>query len=39
MEEYEPPNLIPNKYVAVAAGVVAVAAGVVAVAAAVYSTR
>jgi hypothetical protein len=32
MEEYRPPNLIPNKYVAVAAGVVAVAA-------AVFSTR
>ena len=26
MEEYRPPNLIQNKYVAVAAGVVAVAA-------------
>lgn len=32
MEEYRPPAVIPNKYVAVAAGVVAVAA-------AVYSTR
>ena len=28
MEEYRPPNLIQNKYVAVAAGVVAVAAAV-----------
>ena len=32
MEEYRPPNLLPNKYVAVAAGVFAVAA-------AVYSAR